>query len=291
VLDTSGRVIATTDGSKLLGVDESQQDYFRGVVRSGQSYLSSAYSTSNNTSQLLANAIAPIPGATRATPVGYLTAAVPLDQLQALVMQFSQQSGLGVVVTDQKGVSVGSSLNQRLGKVDPANQSWLDSALRGNDGLVAVDSPNGRLVLSHQHLPGAWVIAVWLPESTVVTPLNKLRNSTLLLTAALAIAVTICGALLYRVNRARDRALQQLSDATERRRIAREMNDTIVQDLVAAEASYDLGETDHSRSLLRTASRHARHWVGHLLTEDGPVRPGVARLDGTDRLPPDDPLP
>ena len=286
VLDPSGHVVATTGGSQFVGVDESQQDYFRGALRAGKTYLSSAYSSTPTSSRLLANVITPIPGATSTGSAGYLTAAVPLDQLQALVVQFAQQSGLGVAVTDQNGVTTASSLGQQLGRIDPANRSWLDSALRGKDGMTTIDSPGGRLVLSYQHLPGAWVIAVWLPESTVVTPLNKLRDATLLLTVALAIAVVVSGVLLYRVNHARDRALRQLRDADERRRIAREMNDTIVQDLVAAEASYDLGETDHSRTLLRSASRRARQWVGHLLTEDEPVRPGAARLSGTEPPPP-----
>jgi hypothetical protein len=68
------------------------------------------------------------------------------------------------------------------------------------------------------------------------------------------------------------------AQADERERLAREVNDTIVQGLVAAEASYDLGEAAHARDLLRATSRQAREWVGMLLGVRG-LQPGVARRD------------
>lgn len=72
-------------------------------------------------------------------------------------------------------------------------------------------------------------------------------------------------------------ALTQLAArADERQRIAREVNDTIVQGLVASELSYDLGDDERGRDLLRTASRQARAWVGQLL-EGGGLEPGAAR--------------
>jgi hypothetical protein len=72
--------------------------------------------------------------------------------------------------------------------------------------------------------------------------------------------------------------MNRLREENERRRFAREVNDRIVQDLVAAETYHDLGDTERSRNLLRSASRHARQWVGQLLVEEGPVRPGTARI-------------
>lgn len=71
-------------------------------------------------------------------------------------------------------------------------------------------------------------------------------------------------------------ALTRLADqAEERQRLAREVNDTIVQGLVATELSYDLGETQHARELLRATSHQAREWVGHLL--EGGLGPGTVR--------------
>lgn len=76
--------------------------------------------------------------------------------------------------------------------------------------------------------------------------------------------------------RAELRAAQdQLAEQARRQdRLARELNDTIVEGLVAAELSYDLGEAAQARQLLRTTSRQARDWVGRLLS--GQVPPGAA---------------
>jgi PAS domain S-box-containing protein len=61
---------------------------------------------------------------------------------------------------------------------------------------------------------------------------------------------------------------------TERQRVAAEVNDTIVQGLVAAEMALDLGEADYARELIASTSRHARNWIGELAGED--FEPGMA---------------
>lgn len=61
--------------------------------------------------------------------------------------------------------------------------------------------------------------------------------------------------------------------ASARLRFAREVNDTIVQVLVAAEMAADLGHPEQARDLLAEASHAARAWIGEQLG-DGPLRPG-----------------
>lgn len=95
----------------------------------------------------------------------------------------------------------------------------------------------------------------------------------------------VAAAAIERMNQALAQRTAQLQDALdqlrsqndERQHLARDVNDTIVQGLVAAELSYDLGERDQAREVLRSTSREARAWVGHLLTECGPPRPGAAQ--------------
>jgi PAS domain S-box-containing protein len=50
----------------------------------------------------------------------------------------------------------------------------------------------------------------------------------------------------------------------ERQRVAAEVNDTIVQGLVAAEMALDLGHLERARELVASTSRHARSWIGEL---------------------------
>jgi len=68
----------------------------------------------------------------------------------------------------------------------------------------------------------------------------------------------------------------------QRQEVAREVNDTIVQGLVAAEMALDLGQVDLARSLVARTSNHARHWIGELAGGDQ-LDPGVARRSGPAR--------
>ncbi len=52
--------------------------------------------------------------------------------------------------------------------------------------------------------------------------------------------------------------------AAERQRVAREVNDTIVQGLVTAEMALDLGQHEHARAVIASTSSRARHWIGEL---------------------------
>jgi PAS domain S-box-containing protein len=61
----------------------------------------------------------------------------------------------------------------------------------------------------------------------------------------------------------------------ERQRVAHEVNDTIVQGLVAAEMALDLDQIDFARTLVASTSRHARSWIGDL-SGGQPLEPGQA---------------
>ncbi len=61
----------------------------------------------------------------------------------------------------------------------------------------------------------------------------------------------------------------------QRRQVAREVNDTIVQGLVAAETALDLGRLDYAREVIGRTSSQARSWIGDL-TDDHELAPGMA---------------
>ena len=72
------------------------------------------------------------------------------------------------------------------------------------------------------------------------------------------------------------------SARAERTLVAAEVNDTIVQGLVAAEMALDLGQTDFARSIVARTSSHARHWIGELAGGES-VEPGTAVRTGPAR--------
>lgn len=61
----------------------------------------------------------------------------------------------------------------------------------------------------------------------------------------------------------------------ERQRVAREVNDTIVQGLVTAEMALDFGLLEQAREAISSTSAQARRWIGELAV-DHRVHPGTA---------------
>ena len=71
---------------------------------------------------------------------------------------------------------------------------------------------------------------------------------------------------------------QQLAEdaaRAERQRVAREVNDTIVQGLVTAEMALDLERFSEARNAIASTSLQARRWIGELAV-DHQVDPGTA---------------
>lgn len=64
----------------------------------------------------------------------------------------------------------------------------------------------------------------------------------------------------------------------ERQRLARDVNDTIVQGLVVAEMALDLERYAEARDAIASTSDRARRWIGELAVDDQ-VQPGSAVLD------------
>lgn len=74
----------------------------------------------------------------------------------------------------------------------------------------------------------------------------------------------------------------------ERQRVAREVNDTIVQGLVTAEMALDFGLLEQAREAISTTSAQARRWIGELAV-DHRVHPGTAVRRGPARFTPEGP--
>jgi PAS domain S-box-containing protein len=82
-----------------------------------------------------------------------------------------------------------------------------------------------------------------------------------------------------RLQKSMERQAAQDAARNERQQVIREVNDTIVQGLVAAEMALDLGQVDLARSVIGRTSGHARHWIGELAGSDQ-LQPGMALRQG-----------
>lgn len=72
-----------------------------------------------------------------------------------------------------------------------------------------------------------------------------------------------------------EQQMAQEGAQAERQRVAREVNDTIVQGLVTAEMALDFGLLEQAREAISTTSAQARRWIGELAV-DHRVHPGTA---------------
>jgi PAS domain S-box-containing protein len=72
-----------------------------------------------------------------------------------------------------------------------------------------------------------------------------------------------------------ERQVAEDSAQAERQRVAREVNDTIVQGLVTAEMALDLDRFSDARRAIASTSAQARRWIGELAV-DHQVQPGTA---------------
>ena len=138
-----------------------------------------------------------------------------------------------------------------------------------------------------------WGLVATVPTSVLYSPVREVTESAWRLVAGIALFGLVIVALTTRAARRRHELSEELrrlavrhADHESRQRHAREVNDAIVQSLVAAEMAYDLGEMDESRRLVGEASRSARRWIGEQLRDVGDVVPGsLVRATAPDREP------
>jgi len=118
-----------------------------------------------------------------------------------------------MTLTDQSGAVVASTGDRSLGQVDPGNADWVTPALRGDSGVVTIDTPDGPQLLSYRALPSGWTVAAQLPESTVLAPWYELRTAVLVLSLVLATGFAVTGLVIFYVTRGRQRAVIALGAA------------------------------------------------------------------------------
>ena len=110
-------------------------------------------------------------------------------------------------------------------------------------------------------------------EATVLITLTALSVDGLHLVCCVVTDITtqrrLESSLAQEARRAEQRA--------ERLRVARDLNDTIVQALVTAETAFDLGDVEQARALVTATSQQARTLIGQLV--GGRLVPGMAVRD------------
>ncbi len=198
----------------LIGSDFSTRDYFRGVMRTGQPYVSEAFVTRANGKPVVASA-SPVRRDGRV--VGVIVAAYDLPTIQAFAVRYGRAEGVELTITDQRGRAVAS---QRHGVelMQPLTEDHLvTTALRGRLGFAKRAYGKHRTLAASAPVAGfGWTVTAEVDEAVALEPVAALRRT--VIGFAVPIGAVLVGALLllrYTLRR-RARAEAELQEAHRR---------------------------------------------------------------------------
>ncbi len=180
VYDLSGRLIALAPLSpSIIGESYSYRDWYKGVIRTGRPYTSSAFQSAAPGHPLVIGVAAPIramPAAGRISPIiGYLQAGYYLTAVQQFVSGFERGQAVSLTVTDQRGVIVAAP-GQRPGLVSETRDPRVRSALAGQSGIVSVGVNGARVLSAYAPVRDiGWTVHADILESTAFASANRLR--------------------------------------------------------------------------------------------------------------------
>jgi signal transduction histidine kinase/DNA-binding response OmpR family regulator len=184
----------------IVGKNFSFRDWYKGVTRTGRTYVSEAYRTQARSHALVTATatLVRVPGS-RDKPVGILVAAYDLDHLHDLADEDAAVHDVGLKVTDQRGVLVattGASLDQLVsGKGDP----HVRAALRGGSGVTDLETPDGRRLSAYAPIPDfGWTVTASVPADAAFAAVGKLRSTVLAIAGLLGLVLLGGLALLIR---------------------------------------------------------------------------------------------
>ena len=217
VSDTRGRNFAIYPTQpELTGYDFSFRDWFQGVSRTGQPYVSAAYRSAATGHPLVVGVAAPVLDGSRR--VGYVAVLWQLDSVRSVIKGSQRDDGVTITVTDQHGQPLTGTLSfdDRGEPLQAAPSATTKQALAGRsvstvrDGMFEAAGP----------VPGlGWTVTAALPSSVALAPTGVFQRSlggTLGVALLLVLLATVL-ALRFALRRAADRAA--LRDSEERLRL------------------------------------------------------------------------
>jgi signal transduction histidine kinase len=215
ITDPTGRIfdVRPYDAS-IVGQDFSFRDWYRGALATGKPYVSEAYQSAWGAHPLVVAIADPVWSASTPSPgrmLGLLVTAIKLGTLNGLTADFSSAEGLSLTVTDQRGQIVG-----KTGAVPGAlNLMTADlrvaDALKGHSGQALQGSGSAEVLSAYAPVADlGWTVLVERKASIAFAPVYQLRNTVLLISAALGI-VLLAGAVLVTLAwRRRERDAEQI---------------------------------------------------------------------------------
>ena len=205
--DPEGTLLAGTVATGI-GINFSERDWYRGVIRSGETYVSEAFRGRSPGSPLAVAIASPVRDRSGRL-IGIIVVGYTLDELQAFVGRFATRQGIAITVTDQRGVILVRPGGAPAGLVSRSNDPRVRRALAGRSGAADnQENAEGEAVLSaYAPVPKTgWTVVAEVPRARAYAQVARLQRTVLVITVPLALLFVAGGLLLARALRLRDRA-------------------------------------------------------------------------------------
>lgn len=210
VFGADGRLIAVSPPApQLVGQDFSDRDWYRGVTRTGEPYVSAAYTLAAEPNPPVIGVAAPIRGDAPDAPVqGFVVAGYRLESFNRFAEEIARDDDFELMVTDQAGVVIGAS-NARSRLTPVSDSEGIRRALAGESGTLT----------SGSHLVGyapvedlGWAVQTTERASSALAPARDLRWRVVAATVPVGVATVLGLILLIRALAARSRARAELAE-------------------------------------------------------------------------------
>ncbi|MDQ4081748.1 MAG: ATP-binding protein, partial [Actinomycetota bacterium] len=243
VADTNGRLIDIVPPTpSIVGDDFSYRDWYRGVTRTGRTYISEAYVSQAAGRPKVVAVATPVFAAGQGgrKRIAVLVAAYRLRAVNAFVERFGDPERVSFAVTDQRGVLIGDSAGdgpRRLAsrRADPG----VAAALAGQAGTLESD---GYLEAFTPVADVGWTVTARLPTSLAFSDVEDLRRAVVLISLLLALVLMAGAALLARLLHDRDVAENEVRALLDATVDATRLVDPEGRTLVANRASQELAQ-------------------------------------------------
>ncbi|MHB8718222.1 MAG: response regulator [Candidatus Dormibacteria bacterium] len=238
--DPRGRLIAIDPPTPaIVGTNFAYRDWYRGIVRTGSTYVSSVYrSAATGTPRVVAAAAAVHgSGGDSTRLIGIVVAAYGTGWLQSTG---HAAADAGITVTDQAGVVVAAPglPHGDLGSI--AASPGVRAALQGRSGMTTVAAPSGTQLVAYVPVPSlGWTVTASVPAGTAFAAVGSLRLAVIGTGAVLALLMSGCVLLLVRGARRRRQAEERYNAELEAAH-ARAMESTRLKSEFLANMSHEI---------------------------------------------------
>lgn len=227
VADPAGRLLdVIPDTPSIIGHNFRFRDWYRGVIETGQPYVSHAYETAAAGGGLIVAVAVPV----RATIdpasqlLGILGAGYRLESIQQFVDQFSTAQGVAITVTDQRGVRLVSPGATPTSLFSLADDPYVGAALEGVAGSARLSRDGDVNLVAYEPITQlGWVVSAELSTGHV----DRWSG---LWTGAVAVVIILCLLVLVALAVV-DRALRRRHRVEEELRRSQAFLDSVVENI------------------------------------------------------------